>query len=139
MPVRVFTEHPGGERYIGETKRIVEYVLKGEGRNADVNVIFVGDDTMRRLNNEYLRHDYSTDVLSFPLGDAGDALEGEVYVCLDQAERQAPEYGAMPEEEVARLVVHGVLHLLGYEDDTKEERDAMRGREDALLGQLKRI
>jgi probable rRNA maturation factor len=84
------------------------------------------------MNRKFLHHDYVTDVLSFPLG-AREALEGEVYVNLDRARQQAVEYGVTFTSETGRLVIHGVLHLLGYDDTTSGPRRRMKKKEDRYV------
>ena len=85
-----------------------------------------------RLNRIYLGHDRSTDVLSFPMKTAG-LLDGEVYVNLDRARLQAREHAVSLMHEVTRLVVHGVLHLAGYDDRGGAEKKRMRVREDSIV------
>ncbi len=97
-----------------------------------LNVIFVNDGEIRRLNKKFLSHDYVTDVLSFQLDDR-EVIEGEVYVNLDQAERQAREFRIRPPSEVGRLVAHGLLHIIGYDDDTPDNRRIMQKLEDKYL------
>ena len=77
----------------------------------------------------YLNHDYATDVISFPL-ENGAVLEGEVYVNLDRARAQARVYGVSFSNEVARLVIHGTLHLVGYDDSTEKKAERMKAEED---------
>ncbi len=109
-------------------------VLKNEGtRKAVVSVIFIDAVLCRKLNKKHLRHDFGTDVLSFDYEQPG-LLEGEVYVNLDQARVQARSYNVGFIDEVKRLVIHGVLHLAGYDDRTSRERLQMRKKEDAYLG-----
>lgn len=88
------------------------------------------------MNKRFLGHDYSTDVIAFPLDDLfGD--DAEIYVNLDRAKSQARQYGVSMREEVRRLLIHGVLHLAGYHDKTTKEQTMMTLREDALLSLLK--
>lgn len=91
---------------------------------------------MIELNSAFLEHHFTTDVLTFPLSEDGEPIEGEVYINVAQAKRQAKEYGVAPRNEIGRLIVHGVLHLLGYEDDTKKKKLNMSKREDFYLGNL---
>lgn len=123
-----------------ETLATVRSVLRKEGSGYRwVNVIFVDDAKSRRLNRTYLVHDYPTDVLAFRL-DKGDKLEGELYVNLDRASVQAREYGVTFKNEVARLVIHGLLHLIGYRDNTSRSRMRMKKKEDGYLEKIsKRI
>ena len=97
-----------------------------------VSVVFINDKKSRQLNRMYLAHDYPTDVLAFRL-DRRALLEGEVYVNLDRARGQANKYGVPFRNEVARLVIHGLLHLLGYRDTTAPSRLKMRKKEEKYL------
>jgi len=113
-------------------------VLRGEGVGAgEISVVCVSDGVSRRMNRRFLRHDHATDVISFPLGE-GDTIEGELYVNLDRARVQARQYGVTRTHELARLVVHGTLHLTGYDDGTTNDRERMRLREDEVLTRLLR-
>lgn len=105
-----------------------------------LGVVLAGHETVLNLNRSYLEHDYVTDVLSFPLREAGDSepvvVDGEVYVDLDTAAERAPEFDTTVEEEIYRYVVHGLLHLIGYDDQTEDERQKMKEREDRYLAEL---
>ncbi|MBS4028027.1 MAG: rRNA maturation RNase YbeY [Ignavibacteriales bacterium] len=98
----------------------------------NISVVFVGEAYMRTLNRKYFHSSKGTDVISFRLNE-GKKIEGEIYVCLDQAQRQAPRFGQTFTNEVARLVIHGTLHLLGYDDQTDFQRAAMKSKEDFYL------
>jgi probable rRNA maturation factor len=137
MPVDVFKENTAYGNPEDETKRIVEYVLSTEGRDAEIGVVFVNKEKILELNKIFLKHDYVTDVISFPIEEIDGIIEGEVYVCIDQAMRQAEEYGVSLDREVARLVIHGVLHLLGYNDTTTEQKRMMKEKEDLYIDRLK--
>jgi len=100
----------------------------------DVTVIFVDDARITELNREFLGRDFPTDVLAFDLRDPSpEGPSGEVYVCLERAEEQAQEFGVPYEEEVARLVFHGLLHLAGFEDATPEDRRRMEAEVERYL------
>ncbi len=115
-------------------RRLVRCVLAAEARQlAYLGIILADHDTVLTLNRTYLAHDYLTDVLSFPLNDDDDALDGEVYVDLDTAAERHEAYAVSFEEEARRYVVHGLLHLLGYDDATDAGRTAMRRLEDQYL------
>ncbi len=132
--IRLFNTHRRYRIRRSETLRTAKRVLQGERQHdADLNIVFVNDRRMVTLNTTYLHHRTPTDVLSFPLGETKGRLEGEVYVNLDQARRQAAEYGVKVPEEVARLVIHGLLHLVGYRDGTKRQKDIMTRREEHYL------
>jgi rRNA maturation RNase YbeY len=119
--------------------RAVAMVLRGRRiRSATVTVVFFDSRRSRRLNREFLGHDYITDVLSFTLNDPPEPLEGELYVNVDRARQQAREYHVSFREEIRRLVIHGTLHLAGVDDRTARELRAMRRLEDHYLALLLR-
>jgi probable rRNA maturation factor len=108
-----------------------------------VSVHLVGDETIRALNVEHRAKDAATDVLSFPLFEPGFALPpdepvhlGDVVVSYPRAVAQAAEYGHSVEREVAYLVAHGVLHVLGYDHEEESERLRMREKEEEALRPL---
>ena len=113
-------------------RRIVRAVLDGERRQADISVTFLGRDAMRRMNHRYKGHDTPTDVIAFALPGPGGATIGDVYVCPWVARRAAAAHGVRPRAELVRLVVHGVLHVLGYDhpgDDTRLRSPMWRRQE----------
>jgi probable rRNA maturation factor len=133
--VRIFNAHPKYRRRHNETIRLVRSVLQGEKRaNAEINVIFNDDKQMVKLNSSFLRHHYATDVISFPLAEQNTpTIAGEVYVNIDQAQRQADDYHVSLSNELARLTIHGVLHLLQYDDRTERQRKHMTLLENRYL------
>ena len=116
-------------------RRLIACVLTAEARPLHyLGIILADHDTVLTLNRTYLAHDYLTDVLSFPLGDEDDeTVDGEVYVDLDTAAERHEAYATSFEDEARRYVVHGLLHLIGYDDATDAERQAMRRLEDQYL------
>lgn len=122
-----------------ETISLVKNVLKAEKvKSANINVIFENDDFMLYLNKKYLKHNWITDVISFQFNQK-EKIDGEIYIGIQQAERQAKEYGVGFNEEISRLVIHGVLHLIGYGDDKLSERKKMRLKENFYLKKFKKI
>ncbi len=98
-------------------------------READVSLAIVDDPTIHRINREFLQHDYPTDVLSFLLERSADRLEGEVIASADTAIGSAARYGWAPADELLLYVIHGTLHLVGYDDLAPEPQVTMRERE----------
>ncbi len=98
----------------------------------ELSVIFVNDDYLKNLHARYLDDDTYTDVMTFNLGD-GERIEAEIYVSYDRAVAQAGEFGVAVAEELARLIIHGLLHLEGHDDRTEEERRRMHRLENELL------
>lgn len=114
----------------------VRHVLREEGvEAAEISVALVGDAEITALNADYLEHEGPTDVISFALHEGDEAPLGDVYVGVDQALRQAADYGATPAEEVLRLAVHGTLHVLGYDHPEGADRTGseMFARQEELL------
>ncbi len=131
----VHNSHPGEVVSQSALRRLVEAVLRDHNVEAgSISVILCDRQRHELLHRKYLDRDYPTDVLAFALGD-DEALEGEVYVDLDTARERHDEFGAGFEEEVARYVVHGTLHLLGFNDDAPEGRATMREAEDRYVAQ----
>jgi len=128
-----------------QTKRltqVIEAVNKymSTGDSAEVSVSFMDADEIRELNRDYRGKDAATDVLSFPVNDVlkmgpGRPL-GDIAICMDVARRQAREYGHSLERELAFLVAHGMLHLLGFDHENEEDEAKMRAAQDEILGQL---
>ncbi|MGH7584758.1 MAG: rRNA maturation RNase YbeY [Gemmatimonadales bacterium] len=119
-------------------RRAALAVLQGERREARLSITFLGRDAMRRLNREYKGEDRPTDVISFGLETPGLGLVGDVYVCPWVAEREARSRGVRPREEIVRLVVHGTLHVLGWDhpDGGGRVRSAMWRRQERYVGRL---
>jgi len=123
-----------------EKVRIVcESILAdGNVRSGKINVVLVDSDTIQQYNRDFLQHDYPTDTISFPTEDRRNEgyLEGEVLVCTEVAHERAKEFGWTPEEELLLYVVHGMLHLIGFDDATSEQQAAMQEQERTYLAIL---
>ena len=128
-------------------KHLAESVLSAENAlpGGTLSVILVDHTEIKRLNARFLKRNRVTDVIAFPMGDApdghasSDPCIGEVYISTDQAARQAREYRVSMEDELSRLVVHGILHLCGYDDGNRKRKDEMKKREDWHLARGKRV
>lgn len=97
-----------------------------------LNAIILSSDDHTTMNRDFLGHDYATDVITFPADDLnGDA--GEVYINEEMAAANAAEYNVTTEQEIARLVIHGALHLVGYDDHSTEDQQKMSSAEDKYL------
>ncbi len=133
MRVEVFNAHRKRRMRVGLVTRYVKRVLRCAGVTiANVSVVFVDSRYCRRMNRLYLKHDFVTDVISFPL-ENGRVLEGEIYVNLDRARSQAKEFGVNVANEVARLVIHGTLHLVGYDDTGGRKAKLMKTEEERQM------
>jgi len=101
-----------------------------------VNIIFVSNQKIRALNRKYFGSDQATDVISFPSGDdfpEESEFMGDIVISSDKAVQNAKAYGVTFDKEISLYVIHGILHLLGFEDKTKKGRATMRSMEDECL------
>lgn len=129
-------------------RQIVQSVLVAEEvRRADLTIALVDDAVIHQVNRDHLQHDYPTDVISFlydcdpleghgrqdPPRGRGKAIDGELVVSTETAEREAVVYGWQSLDELTLYLVHGLLHLCGYDDQTESERLLMRDRERVIL------
>jgi rRNA maturation RNase YbeY len=107
------------------------------GPESEIGIIFLSETDMTELNQSYLKHDGSTDVITFDYRDDDDEpLIGEIYVCLDVAERAAIRYTTSFTKEVVLYCVHGILHLCGLNDKTEKQRSQMRIAERKVMTTL---
>ena len=114
--------------------RLARWVLAEENcPSAQISVSFVDNTTIHLLNRRYLNHDYPTDVITFPL--SADPLEAEIVIGREYAQQPAQQAGWTIAEEIALYLVHGLLHLLDYDDHADDERERMHARQHELLMQ----
>jgi probable rRNA maturation factor len=112
-------------------------VLEEEGiSRATLSIAVVSDKAIRQLNRRYLQHDYATDVISFLLDSGTGSLEGEIIVSAETAATQAPQFGFSPQDELLLYVIHGTLHLVGFDDTTPTARRKMQARQRRYLRRL---
>ncbi|HBP86225.1 MAG TPA: rRNA maturation RNase YbeY [Nitrospirales bacterium] len=122
-------------------RRVAQSVLEQTGHpSADLSLTLVGRTRMRKLNRTYRQRDYATDVLAFPMQEASHsplAFVGDVVICVPVALAQATRFGNSANEEILRLLIHGVLHLLGYDHETTErEAKRMKRKEHVIFNRL---
>ena len=117
-----------------KTKKLIMLFEDMHKCNIDtLSISFIKDEEMIKLNKEHLKHEGSTDIITFTYEKDLNNLDGEILICVDEAKRQAREYKVKLINELNRLVFHGLLHLIGYKDRTKKEKDIMHRSEDELL------
>ena len=125
--------------------QVVAICLREEQLPEDVEVdlLFVDNEAIREMNLEYRDKDSATDVLSFPMyepdeeiDDEEEVLLGDIVISLERAQEQCEEYGHSLEREVMYLLVHGLLHLAGYDHMEEEDKKVMRAQEEKLLAQI---
>ena len=116
---------------------IKEIVAQAEMRLGDVSVVFCSDPYILDVNRQYLGHDYYTDIITFDYCE-GDVLSGDLIISVDTVRANAEEYGAASfDEELHRVIIHGVLHLCGINDKGPGEREIMEAAENKALALLK--
>jgi probable rRNA maturation factor len=118
------------------TEAATAVLQDSEFSSAAISLAIVDDDTIHELNRRHLDHDWPTDVLSFVLEDDGDHLDGEVILSADTAAVAADELGNSAAEEQLLYVIHGMLHLVGYDDKSDADTQEMRAAENRYLQQL---
>jgi rRNA maturation RNase YbeY len=129
--------------YAEDTK----FVFKGRQRNnrwlrlvaeseirrmGDVSIIFCSDNHILDINLKYLQHDYFTDIITFDYCE-GEKISGDLFISVDSVRENAALYGTTFEDELNRVMVHGILHLIGYDDHTKAQQKVMREKENYYL------
>lgn len=120
-------------------RRAIEATLAHEhAADATISLTLLGDREITALNQQYLKHDHPTDVISFPLFGEGQPPVGDIYIGFEQAARQADEHRVPVATELARLAIHGTLHVLGYEhsDDGDRESTEMWQVQEAILSRV---
>ena len=124
-----------------------DFIFKGKTRNSkwlrlvaeseirkigDISIIFCSDNYILDVNQQYLQHDYFTDIITFDYCE-GDKLSGDLFISVDSVRENAIEYGTEFIEELHRVIVHGVLHLIGYDDHNDDDIAMMRKKENYYL------
>ncbi len=114
--------------------KIVGLLKKEFGLNISSLLInFVSANQIIKINNDFLNHNYSTDIITFNYSDKKKVLDSELYISVEDARFNAEKFSASFNEEILRLVIHGILHLLDYDDINPEEKREMSQMEDKLL------
>jgi len=134
MPVALVSRVRSRDVKLKALRTTAQRLLEADRRpDAVLSITLVGDAAIRKLNREYRSKDRATDVLSFPLDDvAQQHLLGDVVISVATAKRQAAEYDAPLQRELERLLIHGILHLLGHDHHRRDERTRMEREERRL-------
>ncbi|MDP4204526.1 MAG: rRNA maturation RNase YbeY [Bacteroidota bacterium] len=115
---------------------IKETILFYSKKVGDINIIFCNDEYLLSINKQFLNHDFYTDIVTFN-NNVGNKINGELYISLDRVNENSMEFGVEKEYELMRVVIHGILHLIGFDDHTDEQELEMRQTEDLHLKNLK--
>jgi rRNA maturation RNase YbeY len=118
-------------------RKIREWIIKAieneDYKVSMLNYILTNDNILFQLNKEYLRHFTLTDIITFDLSEKEGELSADIFISIDRARENAKEFKVSLGNELNRLMIHGVLHLMGYKDKTLEERQMMRAKEEYYL------
>lgn len=111
----------------------IENILFNENKKeGDLSFIFCSDNYLLKMNNEYLQHDYYTDIITFDYTET-DIISGDIFISIDRIKENALKYNTTFENELQRVMIHGVLHLVGYNDKNEKEQKEMTEKENQYL------
>jgi len=137
--INYFSQKPRFKlKHPAKTSTWIRKVIKKEGKSLQsLNYIFCTDEYLRELNIQFLKHKTYTDIITFNYNPSKTEIEGEIYISIDRVRENAETFQTDFQTELNRVIIHGVLHLLGFNDKTKAEKTAMREKEDACISLLK--
>ncbi|MEO1099362.1 MAG: rRNA maturation RNase YbeY [Bacteroidota bacterium] len=116
------------------TRHWINLIITQEGSSLEeLNFIFCSDDFLHRMNFEYLDHDTLTDIITFDQSEQSKSIEGDIFISIDRVTDNAKDLNSTFQDELDRVIAHGVLHLLGFTDKTDAEQSLMRKKEEACL------
>jgi probable rRNA maturation factor len=129
---------PEGTSFILKNKTtirswLIEAIEEEEKIPWYINFIFCGDDYLLELNKVYLNHNTLTDILTFPFAEEPGIISGDIYISIERVEENAEKFGETRDQELRRVMIHGVLHLIGYKDRTLNEKKKIREKENYYL------
>ncbi len=138
MKIRIFYDDIGFRlRGWRNAVKVLKEVIRKENKiPGDLNFIITGDENIKIINSEFLKHNYFTDVIAFDYGFE-NIVSGEIYISFDTVKRNAINYNVSLREEIFRVMVHGLLHLCGYNDDNAEGKESMRKIEDIWISEFR--
>lgn len=138
--IKFFNETDEEIKEVKELRKLIKYAIKHEGlENIEFDIIFIDNKKIRELNRDYRNIDKPTDVITFALSDYEDVIcdkikvLGDIYISTEKAHEQALEYGHSYLRELSFLMVHGFLHLLGYDHMNKEDEKIMFEKQEVIL------
>lgn len=117
-----------------KTKSWLQSIIKAEGFSLNqLNYIFCSDEYLLNVNRQYLDHDFYTDIITFDNSEEETVVEGDIFISIDRVKDNAQELNKSFEDELRRVLAHGILHLVGYDDKEDEQAQEMRAKEDFYL------
>lgn len=137
MSIRIFYDEIDF-RFTGwkKAEKIIRKVIGKEQKiSGDLNFIITNDKNLREINVRFLEHDYNTDVITFN-NSSENVIRGEIYISLETVKQNSVNYNVSLRNELFRIIIHGVLHLVGYDDKTEKDWRIMKGMEDLWLKEI---
>ena len=117
-------------------KQWIKTTIEAEGyKLKELNYIFCSDEYLLKINQQYLDHDTYTDIVTFDNSEKDRIIEGDIFISIDRIRENAVKFNSGEANELHRVIIHGALHLLGYQDKTAEKKKIMTEKEDQYLGQ----
>lgn len=111
---------------------IQKSITKEKKQPGEISFIFSSDENILKINNEYLDHDFYTDIITFDYRE-NDTISGDIFISIDRVKENALSLSLPFQDELHRVIIHGVLHIIGYKDKSSEEESLMRSKEDFYL------
>ena len=133
--INIYNESSKSRLPIKKAKEIINLVIEDNNiSNSTVNLIYCDDEYIHKINKEYLNHDYPTDIITFTIEK--DPYLCEIYISVETAQKNANDYNVSLNNELLRLVSHGALHIVGFDDNTEKLRNIMKNKEDYYLHKI---
>ncbi|MBI5540733.1 MAG: rRNA maturation RNase YbeY [Bacteroidia bacterium] len=136
MPVSFHQQGINSTLIHGEKRKIsawISQIISSEKKTlGNISIIFTGKNELLKMNNSFLSHNFHTDIITFNYNE-GSTISGDLFIGVEQVIENANELKTTPRLELLRVIVHGVFHLLGYNDSTDKEKSQMRKREDKAI------
>ncbi len=137
--INFFSETDFSLKNTEKFKWCIHNSIEKEGfKLGEINYIFCDDDYLQNLNLQYLNHDTLTDIISFD-NTVDSIISGDIYISIERVKENAQEFNTSFDDELSRVMIHGVLHFLGFGDKTEDEKREMRKKEDAALKYFNRL
>lgn len=135
MPIQFFSENTSFQLenpvFYDNWLRLV--IAENNKKEGEINYIFCTDDQLLKINQEHLNHDFYTDIITFDNSEDDETIEADIYISTDRVNENSSKHSAGFSEELSRVMVHGILHLLGFDDKTEDQKKVMREKEDAYI------
>lgn len=117
------------------SKQVKQLIQEEKKKKGDISVIFCSDEYLLEMNKTHLNHDYYTDIITFNYVE-GNIISGDLFISVDRVKENAVKFDVSFYEELYRVILHGILHLVGYNDKTDEEKNVMREKENYYLNNI---